>query len=101
MQARFEVSTAVKSQAQVFWVVTPLNIALELQRHGGPEDGSRKVFVSYRNTGDVYLNSRCDVSEKFLRFEALEIVRKNFWARIPEYHLADRLAALYDYRWAS
>jgi len=44
LDARFEVSVAVKIQVEVFWVVAPCNFVMRWRLHG-----PQKHFVSYHN----------------------------------------------------
>jgi hypothetical protein len=44
IDARLEVFTGVKIQAEVFWVVIPYSVAGGYQLHLHPEDGGRKVL---------------------------------------------------------
>jgi len=52
--AKFEVFTEVKIRVEVFWVLTPCNVAVGYQRFGGAcclhLQGEVFTLVSYRNT---------------------------------------------------
>jgi hypothetical protein len=67
MEARFEFSTAMKDQVEVFWIVTPCSDVVGYQRLGGSyclqihsKDGGNKILRSNPEDQDRILNEKSD-----------------------------------------